>query len=240
MAHDTIIKLSGLRSIVVLPTRAVFKYAETDCDPLVVGHKLGVDAILEGTIQRIKKRVRVSVQLISLADQRTLWTGKFDESFTDIFGVQDSISEQVVSALSLRIDDHELRDLRKRHTTSTDAYQTYLMGLFFWNKRSGDGLRRAIQNFENAIEEDSGYALAYAGLADCYFLIAHGERDELLRRQAFEKSRANALRAIELDSSVAEAHAALATVKVKHDRDPLGAEKSFEDAIEANPNCAVA
>ena len=240
MAHDTIIKLSGLRKIVVLPTRAVFKYAAGDCHPLVVGRRLGVDAVLEGTIQRIGERLRVTVQLIGLDDSQTLWTGKFDESFTDIFSVQDSISEQVVNALSLRISEDERRDLRKRHTTSTDAYQSYLMGLFFWNKRSGDGLRKAIMSFESALAEDPDYGLAYAGLADCYFLIAHGERDPILRRQAFEQSRSNALAAIRLDPSIAEAHAALGTVKVKHDRDTLGAEKSFEEAIAANPNCALA
>ena len=240
MAHDTIIKLGGLRRIVVLPTRAVFKYAEGDCDPLVVGRRLGVDAVLEGTIRRLEERVRVTVQLIGLADRKTLWTARFDELFTDIFALQDSISEQVVNALSLRLSADERRELRKRHPMSTDAYQTYLMGLFFWNKRSGDGLLKAVRHFENAIDEDPDYALAYAGLADCYFLIAHGERDPLLRKQAFEKSRANALTAIRLDSSVAEAHAALATVKVKHDRDTLGAEKAFREAIEANPNCAVA
>jgi TolB-like protein/tetratricopeptide (TPR) repeat protein len=240
MAHDTIIKLSGLRKIVVLPTRAVFKYAAGDCHPLAVGRRLGVDAVLEGTIQRIGERLRVTVQLINLEDSQTLWTGRFDDSFTDIFSVQDSISEQVVNALSLRISENERRDLRKRHTTSTDAYQAYLMGLFFWNKRSGDGLRRAIMNFEAALEEDTNYGLAYAGLADCYFLIAHSERDPLLRRQAFEQSRSNALAAIRLDPFIAEAHAALGTVKVKHDRDTLGAEKSFEQAIAANPNCALA
>src|SRR5262249_17539304 len=160
----------------------------------------------------------------------TLWAGKFDEDFTDIFSVQDSISEQVVSALSLRITGDERNRLRKRATASTDAYQTFLMGLFFWNKRSGDGLRKAVRYFEEAIETDPDYALAYAGLADCCFLIAHGERDPLLRKQAYEKSRTSALTAIKLDPLVAEAHAALATVKVKYDKDTIGAEKSLEKA----------
>jgi TolB-like protein/Tfp pilus assembly protein PilF len=240
MAHDTIIKLSGLRKIVVLPTRAVFKYATHKSDPLALGRRLGVDAVLEGTVQRVGERVRVTVQLISLQDNKTLWSDKFDERFTDIFAVQDSISEQVANALALRITEDERIHLRKRHTENTDAYQTYLMGLFFWNKRSKDGLSKAVKYFEQAIEKDPGYALAYAGLSDCYFLIAYGECGDLARDELYEKSRSAAVKAIGLDPLVAEAHAALATVKVKHDKDIAGAERSFEQAIAINPNCAVA
>ena len=240
MAHDTIIKLSGLRHLVVLPTRAVFKYAGGKNDPLAIGRKLGVDAILEGTIQRAGERVRVTVQLIALENAKTLWSDKFDEQFTDIFAMQDSISEQVAGALALRITGDERKHLRKRYTENTDAYQTYLMGLFFWNKRSKDGLNKAVQYFLQAIEKDPGYALAHAGLADSYFLIAYGDCDPLTRKEGYEKSRSTALRALGLDPFVAEAHAALATVKVKYDRDPVGAERSFEQAIAINPNCAMA
>ncbi len=240
MAHDTIIKLGGLRNLVVLPTRAVFKYAGRKNDPLAIGRKLNVDAVLEGTIQRAAERVRVTVQLIAVENGKTLWSGKFDEDFTDIFAVQDSISEQVAGALALRITGDERRRLRKRYTENTDAYQTYLMGLFFWNKRSKDGLNKAVNYFQQAIEKDPSYGLAYAGLADSYFLIAYGERDPLPRNEGYEKSRSTALRALELDPFVAEAHASLATVKVKYDKDPVGAERSFEQAIAINPSCAMA
>jgi TolB-like protein/Tfp pilus assembly protein PilF len=240
MAHATIIKLSGLQQLVVLPTRAVFKYGGHRYDPLKVGRTLGVDAVLEGTIQRAGERVRVTVQLIALENGKTLWSDKFDEQFTDIFAVQDSISEQVAGALALRITGDERRHLRKRYTENTDAYQTYLMGLFFWNKRSKEGLNKAVNYFLQAIEKDPHYALAHAGLADSYFLIAYAERDALSQSKGYEKSRSTALRALELDPFVAEAHAALATVKVKHDRDLAGAERSFEQAIAIDPNCAMA
>jgi TolB-like protein/Flp pilus assembly protein TadD len=240
MAHATIIKLSGLRQLVVAPTSTVSKYTGRQSDPQAIGRKLGVEAVLEGTIQRAGERLRVTVQLISLSDGKTLWSGKFDEHFTDIFAVQDSISEQVAGALALRITGAERRHLRKRYTENTEAYQAYLMGLFFWNKKSKEGLNKAIEYFQQAIEKDPGYALAYAGLADCYFWIAYNEFDDLARKERFEKSRSNALKALELDHFVAEAHAALATVKVKHDRDPLGAERSFERALATNPNCAMA
>jgi TolB-like protein/Flp pilus assembly protein TadD len=240
MADATISKLSGLRQLVVLPTSTVFKYAGRKNDALAIGRKLGVEAVLDGTIQRAGDRVRVTVQLIALSNGSTLWSGKFDEQFTDIFGLQDSISEQVVSALALRLTRAEHRHLRKRYTENTEAYQSYLMGLFFWKKRSKEGLSKAIEYFQQALERDSFYALAYAGLADSYFWIAYEETDAALRNEHFEKSRANALKALEIDPLVAEAHAALGTVKVKHDRDPVGAEESFERAIAINPNCVMA
>ncbi len=240
MADATIIRLSGLRQLVVVPTSTVFKYAGPKSDPQAVGRKLGVDAVLQGTIQRTVERVRLTVQLISLNDGKTLWSGRFDERFTDIFAVQDSISEQVASALALRITGAERQHLRKRYTENTEAYQAYLMGLFFWNKKSKEGFNKAVEYFQQAIEKDPSYALAYAGLADSYFWIAYNEFDALTRKERFERSRANALKALELDPFVAEAHAALATVKVKHDRDTVGAERSFERAIATNPNCAMA
>jgi TolB-like protein len=179
MADATIIKLSGLRQLVVVPTSTMFKYAWRKNDPQAVGRKLGVDAVLQGTIQRAGERVRVTVQLISLNDGKTVWSGKFDEHFTDIFAVQDSISEQVAGALALRITGAERRHLRKRYTENTEAYQAYLMGLFFWNKKSKEGLNKALEYFQQAIEKDPNYALAYAGLADSYFWIAYSEFDTL-------------------------------------------------------------
>jgi DNA-binding winged helix-turn-helix (wHTH) protein/TolB-like protein/Flp pilus assembly protein TadD len=240
MADTTITKLGRLRDLVVMPTSTVLKYAGRKGDTLAIGRKLHVDAILEGTIQRAGERVRVNVQLIALESAKTLWSGKFDEHFTDIFDVQDSISEQVAGALALRITGAERRHLRKRYTENTEAYQSYLMGLFFWNKKSKEGLNKAVEYFQQAIQEDPAYALPYAGLADSYFWIAYGQSEAPTRREYFEKSRTAALKALALDPFVAEAHAALATIKVKHDHDTVGAERSFERAIATNPNCAMA
>ncbi len=240
MADATIIKLSGLRKLVVVPTSAVFKYTSRHNDLLAVGRKLGVDAILEGTVQRLSERVRVTVQLIALEDGKTLWSGKFDERFTDIFALQDSISEQVASALVLRITGDERRHLRKRYTENTEAYHAYLIGLFFWNKRSNEALQRAVEYFQQAIEKDPDYAMAYARLADAYFLIAYREHDPLRRNEGYGKFRSAVLRALELEPFLAEAHTALATVKVKYDRDIAGAERSFERALAINPNSAIA
>lgn len=240
MADATIIKLSHLQRLLVLPTSTVFRYTGRRNDTLTVGRKLNVDAVLDGTVQQAGDRVRVTVQLICLETGQSIWSGKFDEHFTDIFAVQDSISEQVARALALRINGAERQRLKKRYTENTEAYQLYLMGLFFWKKRTKDGLNKAIAYFQQAIKEDPSYALAYAGLADTYFWIAYGEVETATRKKRFEQSRSHALKALELDPLVAEAHAVLATVKIKHDRNPAGAEKSFERAIALNSNCAMA
>ncbi len=240
MADATILKLSGLRQLLVIPTSTVIRYTGRRNNTLTLGRKLNVDAVLDGTVQQADDRVRVTVQLICIESGKTIWSGKFDEHFTDIFAVQDSISEQVAGALALRISGADRRRLRKRHTENTEAYQLYLMGLFFWKKRTKDGLIKAVAYFQQAIKEDPSYALAYALLADSYFWLAYGEVDTATRKERFEESRSSALKALELDPFVAEAHAVLGTVKVKHDRDPAGAEKSFEHAIALNPNCAMA
>ena len=240
MADATIVKLSGLEQLLVLPTSTIINYAGGKGDTLAIGRKLGVDAVLDGTVQHTSGRVRVTVQLIELESGKTLWSDKFDEQFVDIFAVQDSISEQVATSLALRITNRQRQLLRKRYTENTEAYQTYLMGLFFWRKKSPEGLCKAIEYFKQAIENDPSYALAYAGLADCYFWMAHNSFDNPVRNENFAKSRATALASLELDPFVAEAHAVLGTVQIKYDRDPVAAEKSFQRAIAVNPNCAMA
>jgi DNA-binding winged helix-turn-helix (wHTH) protein len=127
MADATIIKLSGLRQLLVLPTSTVFRYTRRRNDTRTIGRKLNVEAVLDGTVQQAGERVRVTVQLISLESGKSIWSAKFDEHFTDIFAVQDSISEQVASALALKINGVERQRLRKRNTENTEAYQLYLM-----------------------------------------------------------------------------------------------------------------
>lgn len=240
MADAVIIKLSELQNLAVMPTSAVFKYVGKKNDPQAIGHKLNVDAVLDGAVQRAGKRVRVTVQLISINNGRALWSGKFDEHFTDIFAVQDSISEQVANAFALKITGDERRQLRKRYTENMEAYQTFLMGLFFWNKRTKEGLDQAIEYFLQAIDKDPSYALAYAGLADSYFLLTDRHYDDLPQEQAYERIEKAALKALELDPLIAEAHTALGVVKIKHGKDSVGAEKYFRRAIAVNQNCAVA
>jgi DNA-binding winged helix-turn-helix (wHTH) protein/tetratricopeptide (TPR) repeat protein len=240
IADAIIVKLSSLRQAEVVPTQSVFNLTDNEEDPVEIGKRLNVDTILQGTIQHDAGRIRVTVQLISVPGGKTLWADKFEAAFTDIFAVEDSISEQVAKSLALQITAEGQEQLRKRYTENTEAYQAYFMGLFYWNKRTNDALSKAAEYFREAIALDPQYAVAYAKLADTYFLIAYRDFNENTRNEGFEKSRSTALSALELDPFVAEAHAALGTVKVKYDKNIWAAETSFKRAIAVNPSCAMA
>ena len=241
MADALITKLSNIRQINVRPTSAVIRYAKSEKpDPLAAGRELGVDSVLEGTIQRAGDRVRVTVQLISVRESKPLWAHSFDERFTDIFTVQDSISAQVAEALTLKLTGEERKLLAKRYTDNVEAYQSYLRGRFFLNKRNEEGLKKGIGHFTEAIEKEPGYALAYAGLADAYSVLGFYQFGTLPPEESFQRAKAAALKALELDETLSEAHASLALAKVDVDHDEAGAEREYRRAIELNPNYATA
>jgi len=240
MADATIIKLSNFHQLSVLPTSAVFKYTGHENDALAAGHELGVDAVLNGTVQHLGERVRVTVQLIRLRDGKLLWSDIFDEHYTNIFAIQDSISEQVANALALQITGDKEKQITKRYTNNADAYQAYLMGIYFWNKRSKEGLGKAIEYFQRAIASDPNYALAYTGLADSYLLSAYYHYDLMDSKEALEKGSAAAARAVQLDDTLAEAHTAVAMSQTIYEHNYQAAMKSLRRAIELNPNYALA
>lgn len=235
-----IAKFSALQQISVRPTSAIFKYAGKSYDPATVGREFGVDAILEGTIQHVGDRVRVTVQLTSVPDGRSLWAEKFDEKFTNVFALQDSISDQATRALKLRLTTNEKRQLTRHYTEDFEAYQAYARGIFFWNKRTEDGLMRGIEYFKQAIEKDPEYALAWAGMADAYAVSAYLDYKILPAEDAYQKAREAATRASELDQTIAEAHNALSIVKAYNDCDFPGAEEEVKKAIALQPNNATA
>lgn len=240
MTDAVISKLCALRNISVLPTRTVAKYSDGEFDPAGLGVELGVDSVLDGTIQHAGGKIRLTAQLFALEENETVWSETFDHHFSGVFDVQDSIAERVASSLAEHVSTDERRLLGKRHTENSDAYQEYLVGLFLWSKRTEGGLAKSIRYFRSAIEKDPEYAKAYALLSDAYFLDAYSEFDPQKRERGFERSRATALSALELDPYLAEAHAALGTIRIKYDRDPEGADESFRKAIELNPSCAMA
>lgn len=238
MADALIIKLSNVGKINVRPTSAVLKYTDAHEDIRVIGRKLKVDTLVDGRVQKIGNRVRVTVQVVNTVDGATIWAEKFDEKFTDIFTVQDSISEQLASALTLKLSGDERKSLSKHYTESSDAYQSYLKGRYYWNKMTPEGLRRSLDCFADATRRDPHYALAYAGMAASY---VHMEiYGFMLPREAMPKARSAALKAIELDETVAEAHASLALVRMFYERDWPEAEREFEQALELNPSYAAA
>lgn len=238
MTDTLIAKLSNIRQISVLPTSSVIKYAGQSMDAQSVGRELGVDSVLDGTIQKAGDRIRVTVQLISVQDRTPLWAQSFDEQITDIFVVQDTISSQVAQALMVRLNGDEQKQLRKHETENVEAYQEYLRGRYFWNKRDEEGLKKSLEHFHHAIDLDANYGLAYAGLADAYMIIAnYGLKS---REETFQRAKAILQKALAIDDTLAEAHTSLAFIKAFYDHDNLGAEAEFKRAIELNPNYATA
>jgi TolB-like protein/DNA-binding winged helix-turn-helix (wHTH) protein len=203
MADAMIIRLSNLQQIPVLPTSAIFKYTGRETDPLAAGRELGVEAVLDGTFQHAGDRVRVTAQLLNVSDGKLIWSDKFDEKFSDIFAVQDSISERMAIALALKISGDERKLLRKRYTENAEAYQDYARGIYFWNKRTEEGIRRSIKYFSDALEKDPGFALAQAMLADSCALVGYYQYSIFSRKEAYQKARAAASKALEMDESLA-------------------------------------
>jgi DNA-binding winged helix-turn-helix (wHTH) protein/Tfp pilus assembly protein PilF len=236
MADTLIARLSG-RGIIVRPVNSVRKYVESDQDPLAAGRELGVELVLEGSIQRRGDSIRVTVRLVKTVDGTSLWAGTFDEQFTDIFVVEDAIANKVMAALALQLGAEEQKHLTRRHTENVEAYQFYLKGRFHWNKRGPQDLQKAIEHFKQAIALDPSYALAYAGLADAYTVLANAGAPA---HEIMPKALEAAQKAVSLDEDLAEAHAALGNIFIYYLYDYVGAEREEKRAIELNPNYATA
>ena len=237
MADALITRLSNLREIIVRPTSSVSKYTKLQQDAITSGRELGVEAVLDGSVQKIGDRIRITVRLIRSSDGSSLWAETFDEKWTDVFSVQSSIAQKMAGALALQLTGEERRVLSKRYTDNTDAYQLYLKGRHSSNKWTAEGFRKAIEYFNQAITLDPGYALAYAGLADCYFGLSEFW---IPPRDVLPKMKEMAAKAVALDQSLVEAHSSLSVAMEYYDLDWSGAEKEIRRAIELNPNSAQA
>ena len=236
MTDALITRLSNLRQTVVRPTSAVRRYLGGEADAVTAGRQLRVDWVVEGSIQRSGDRVRVTVQLLSVPGGKPSWAGRFDEKFTDIFTVQDRISERVADALAVQLTAEEKKRLTRRYTADPQAYQLYLLGRYHWNKRTTPGLNKGIEYFQQAIDKDPGYAPAYAGLADSYTVLGSHDQGAMPPTEVFPKATAAARRALEIDETLAEARAALAFIKFHYEWDGAGAEKEFRRALDLNPS----
>ena len=232
MADTLITRLGGINRVIVRPTSAVRKYAGGEQDPAAAGRELGVEAALEGTIRRSGDRVRVTVRLVSARDGSLLWADKFDESFTDIFRVEDSISEKVARSLTPELTGEEKDRLAKRYTENPEAYHLYMIGRYHWSRANPEGWRKAVEYFNRAIEKDPNYTLAYTGLADAYVSLA---ASALPQTEAMPRAKEAALKALEIDNRLAEVHISLGKVKQLYDWDWTGAERYFLRAIELSP-----
>jgi TolB-like protein/Tfp pilus assembly protein PilF len=203
-----------------------------------IARKLGVMHILEGSVQKAGDQVRVNVQLINAMTDAHLWADTYDRKLTDIFAVETEISKTVVESLQAKLTGSEKNLIAKVPTTNPEAYELYLKGRFFWNKRTGADLRKAIEYFNQAIEKDRRYATAYSGLADSYVILSvFGAASP---QDSIPQARAAAKKALELDDTLAEAHASLGRILGPFDFEFERSISEFERAIELNPNYAMA
>ncbi len=232
MADAVITRLSNIRQLPVRPTDVVIRYNDPAADPLKAAREMGVDSVLTGKLQKSGDHIRVTVQLVRVTDGRSLWAQTFDEKYTGIFQVEDSISEKVAQALALNLAASEKIQLQRHYTDNIDAYRNYLMGRYEEFTFTRDGMNKAIDYFNRAIADDPGYALAYAGLADAWTT----ESDWLVSpREALPKADASARKALAFDDQLAEAHGALAHALL-HEWKLDESNREFHTALALNPS----
>jgi DNA-binding winged helix-turn-helix (wHTH) protein/TolB-like protein/Flp pilus assembly protein TadD len=227
--------LSQLPGVKVAARSSAFQYKGTDSDLQDVARALGVGAILTGKVTQRGENLAISVELVDASDKTQIWGAQYDRKMSDLLEIQREIAREIVARLRLKISS-EANESAKHYTESNEAYQLYLKGRYYWNKRTAEALKKSIEYFNQAIDKDPRFALAYAGLADSYVVPAN----RLSPRDAMPKAKAAAIRALELDETLAEAHVSLGRVLAAYDWDWTNAEKEYKRAIELNPRYATA
>jgi TolB-like protein/DNA-binding winged helix-turn-helix (wHTH) protein len=239
ITESLITKLSKIEGLKVISRSSVFRFKGKDVEPEEVGRLLGVASVLEGSARRNNDSVQVTVRLVSVVDGSVLWAGEsYERSIGDIFSLQDEIARNIVTGLRVKLSVPTEQRMAQHYTNNVEAYHLYLKGRYFWNKRTVENLNKSIAFYEQAISKDPAYALAYTGLADCYQLLA--EYEAATPKEAFTKARAAAIKALQIDDQLAEAHTSLAYTLAFYDWDWTNAEKEFKRAIELNPNYPTA
>jgi serine/threonine-protein kinase len=238
MAEELITALTQIKDLRVIARTSAFSYKGKDVKARDIGSQLNVATILEGSVRKADNRLRVTVQLVDTKGGHHLWSERYDRDMGDVFAIQDEITLAIVDKLRPKLLGEQEAKLTKRQPVDIEAYNLYLKGLFFWNKRGEMNLKKAIEYFEQAIEKDPNYAPAYAGLASSYSHLPI--YSPLPSKQAVRKARELALKALEIDKTLPEAHAALGFINMWYDWDWAGAERAFKRAIELNPGYALA
>jgi TolB-like protein/Tfp pilus assembly protein PilF len=233
MAEEIINALTHIEGLRVVARTSAFSFRGREIDVREIGRKLSVETLLEGSVRKAANRLRITAQLVNVADGYHLWSERFDREMDDVFVIQDEIALAIVDKLKIKILGKKKQELVKRHTDNQESYSLYLKGRYFWNKMNPEGYTKAIDNFEQAIEKDPNNAVAYAGLADAYWWSSFW--GNLPPRQTFPKAREAVEKAIALDDNLGGAHASLASILTIYDWDWENAEQEFKRALELTP-----
>ena len=230
--------LSELQQLRVIARPMAFRYKSKDVDPRQVGRELGVAAVLTGKVRQMRDALNVQVDLVDAVTGAQIWGAGYDRKIADLVAVKQAIAQEVTAKLKLKLSSEEERRLVRRDSVNADAYQFYLRGRYFWNKRTSDGIKQAIEHFQQSIERDPNFALGYVGLADSYTGLTF--YNFAAPHEAMPKAKESAIRALALDNTLAEAHASLAHILMNYDWNWSAAEKEFKRTIELKPDYATA
>jgi serine/threonine-protein kinase len=237
LTESIINSLTQIPNLKVIARGSAFRYKGRNADPMTAGHELGVRAVLTGRLLQRGDSLVVSAELMDILDNKQLWGEQYERKVSDLLAVQREIAAEISNSLRLKLSGAEQSRITKRYTDNPEAYQLYLKGRFYWNKRTEEGVKKALDYFQQAIDKDPTYALAYTGIADCYSLeTLHIDVGSLSPSEAGPKAKAAAMKALQMDDSLAEAHTSLAFIKLNFDWDWPGAEAEFKRAIQLNPN----
>jgi len=237
LTEELISNLSRIQDMRVISRTTSMQYKGTKKDIKAIGREAGVSYIMEGSVRKYGSDLRITAQFIDARQDTHLWAETYRGTMEDIFDFQEKVSAKIVEALRMQLTREEKKNLQKRFTENSEAYQLYLQGRYFWSRRNEEGLKAATRFFEKALEKDPNYALAWAGLADTYSLM--GEYTNISRRELFPKQMAAVNKALEIDSRLAEAHISLAISLMLNEWDWVKSEKEFKIGIELNPNYAT-
>jgi len=238
MAEELINSLTKIEDLRVVARTSAFAFKGEKADIREIGQKLNVKTVLEGSVRKAGNKLRIMAQLINIEDGFHIWSDKYDRDMDDVFAIQDEISLAIVDNLKGKLLGEEKAKLLKRQAVDVEAYKLYLKGLYFWNKRTKEGMEKGMKHFEQAIELDPSYAQAYSGLADSFTLLSFWSF--LPPKEGFPKAKALAEKALEIDGSLAEAHVSLAYIIFCYEWDWAAVEKEFKMAIQLNPGLANA
>jgi len=230
--------LSKIGSLRVISRTSAMRYKGINKSLPEIARELNVDGVVEGSVMRSANRVRITAQLIQARTDQHIWAETYERDLRDVLALQSDVAEAIATEIKTKITPQEQSQLRRTRRVDPEAYQLYLKGRYYWNRRSEEGFHRAIEYFSGALQKDPNYALAYAGLADCYNNL--GAFNYVRPRDAYPRGKAAATKALELDEELAEAHASLARNKIAFDWDWSGARREFERALELNPNYGTA